>query len=343
MLIEEFLETQKQPRYRSKQFYQAYYQNLITDFSQLSVWPKELREAAKKQVILLFLQPVKIQVSQNKDTIKVLFSRASVPKQKLEAVLMKHADGRNTVCVSCMVGCPMNCHFCATGQMGFVANLKASEIVEQVLYFSRLLAKEKQKVTNVVFMGMGEPMVNLSATQEAIAILTNPAKIGMSPSRITVSTCGIISPLKKFILEDYKGRLAISLHAPTQTLREQIMPVAKTNLLPELLSTVDLYTKSTNKRVSYEYILIKNFNDQIEHAQELSKLLKHRLAHVNLIPYNPVPNQTWQRPGKKTIFAFAQILEKANIAHTIRVTMGDDIGAACGQLATQALNKNYSW
>ena len=334
MLIEKFLETQKQPRYRLKQFYQAYYQNLIIDFNQLSVWPKELRQQAKNQINLLLLKPIKIQVSKNQDTVKVLFSRVSVPEQKLETVLMKHQDGRNTVCVSCMVGCPMNCSFCATGQMGFISNLTADEIVEQVLYFSRFLAKEKQKVTNIVFMGMGEPIVNLSATQEAIAILTNPTKIGMSPSRITVSTCGIISPLKKFILKGYKGRLAISLHAPTQTLREQIMPVAKTNPLPELLQTIDLYTKNTNKRVSYEYILIKDVNDQIKHAQELAILLKHRLAHVNLIPYNPISNKVWQRPAKKTIFAFAQVLKQTNIPYTIRVTMGDDISAACGQLAS---------
>ena len=139
MLIEKFLETQKQPRYRLKQFYQAYYQNLIIDFNQLSVWPKELRQQAKNQINLLLLKPIKIQVSKNQDTVKVLFSRVSVPEQKLETVLMKHQDGRNTVCVSCMVGCPMNCSFCATGQMGFMANLTAEEIVEQVLFFQREL------------------------------------------------------------------------------------------------------------------------------------------------------------------------------------------------------------
>ena len=334
MQIEEFLKKTKQPNYRLKQFYQAYYQNLITDFNQLSVWPKELLNQAQQQINLLTLKPVKSLVSQNQDTIKVLFSRVNAPEQLLEAVLMKHQDNRNTVCVSCMVGCPMNCSFCATGQMGFVANLTSDEIVEQVLYFARELSKTQQKVTNIVFMGMGEPMVNLIATQEAIAILTDPDKLGMSPGRITVSTCGIIAPFKKFILDGYKGRLAISLHAANQELREEIMPVAKTNPLPKLLRTIDLYTKRTNKRVSYEYILIKEVNDQVEHAQELVKLLKYKLVHVNLIPYNHIASQKWQRPEKKAIYAFAQILKENNIAYTIRVTMGQDIAAACGQLAT---------
>lgn len=334
MTIEEFLAKQKQPQYRLQQYYQAYYQNLIIDFNQLSVWPKDLRQQAQSHIKLLPLKPIKNQVSQNQDTIKVLFSRVSVPEQKLETVLMKHQDGRNTICVSCMVGCPMNCSFCATGQMGFMANLTAEEIVEQVLFFQRELKTSKEKITNIVFMGMGEPMVNLSATQEAIDIFTAKNKLAMSPGRITVSTCGIITPLKKFIQSGYKGRLAISLHAPNQALREQIMPVAKTNPMSELLQTIDLYTKNTNKRVSYEYILIKDVNDQIKHAKELAILLKHRLAHVNLIPYNPISNKVWQRPDKKTVFAFAQVLKQTNIPYTIRVTMGDDISAACGQLAS---------
>lgn len=334
MQIVKFLEKNNQPSFRLKQFNQAYYQDLITDFNQLLVWPTKLRQQAEKEITLSPLKLIKSQVSQNKDTVKVLFLRTSAPQQLLEAVLMKHQNNRNTVCVSCMVGCPMSCAFCATGKMGFVANLTPEEIVEQVLYFSRYLKPKNQRVTNIVFMGMGEPMVNLQNTQAAIDILSDPQKIGMSQSRITVSTCGLISPLKKFITDGYKGRLAISLHAPSQKLREQIMPVAKTNSLTELLATIDLYIQQTNKRVSYEYILIKNINDQKTHAQELAELLKHRLAHVNLIPFNPISKSTWQKPEKKAIFAFAQVLKDNNIPHTIRVTMGADIDAACGQLAT---------
>lgn len=335
MTIEEFLAEKNQPKYRLIQFYRTYYQNLIENFDQITSWPKALRDQAKTKVNLSLLKLRKTQVSAKKDTIKVLFERNNHSNQFLEAVLMRHRDHRNTVCVSCMIGCPMGCVFCATGTMGFVDNLTAAEIVEQVLYFARLLKQEDQKVTNIVFMGMGEPMINLTNTQEAIAVLTDKNKFDMSISRITVSTCGVVASFKKFINDGYKGRLAISLHAPDQKLRERIMPIAKTNVLAELFQTIDLYIKKTNKRVSYEYVLIKDLNDQIEHATALAKLMQNKLAHVNLIPYNPIPGKVYQAPSRNTIFAFASILEKARVPHTIRITMGADIQAACGQLATQ--------
>lgn len=335
MTIEEFLTTREQPEYRRQQFYQAYYQNYIESFSDLTTWPVELRRAAEQSVFLEVAIPLELRVSAEKDTLKVLFERKSAPGQKLETVLMRHHSKRNTVCVSCMVGCPMNCTFCATGTMGFISNLTAEEIVAQVLYFARLLKKEKQNITNVVFMGMGEPLANLANTQAAIAVLTDKKKFGLGTGRITVSTCGITSALKKFINDGYKGRLAISLHAPNQTLREQIMPSAKSNYLDELLTAIDLYVKKTNKRVSYEYILLKGINDQLEQAEKLARLLRHRLAHVNLIPYNPVRGKEYTPPDKKQIFAFAAVLKKYGIPHTIRVTMGADIQAACGQLVTK--------
>ena len=336
MMIEELLATEKQPAFRLKQFNQAYYRQLITSYDTLTNWPKNLREKAAMVAPLALLKPLKTLVSQNQDTVKVLFARANQPNHLVETVLMRHKDRRNTVCVSCMVGCPMGCVFCATGTMGFVANHSADEIVEQVLFFSRYLLPEKEKVTNIVFMGMGEPMINLDNTQKAIAILTDPGKVGMSSSRITISTCGVASALKKFVEDGYRGRLAISLHAPTQPLRETIMPVAKQSPLNELFPILDLYVKKTNKRISYEYILIKGVNDDMKQAEELATLLKNRLAHVNLIPYNPVANKTWVTPEKKRIFGFASVLKKHGVEHTIRVTMGADINAACGQLATNS-------
>jgi len=340
MEIEAFLAATKQPKYRLNQFNTAFYQHYLADFEAFTNWPAALRTEAKKVVKLQTLKPLNTQISADRGTVKVLFERVSCPGELLEAVLMKHQDKRNSVCVSSMVGCPMGCVFCATGGMGFVANLSAAEIVEQVLYFSRLLKAEKQKVTNIVFMGMGEPMINLAATQEAIAILTDKNRFALGSRGITVSTCGVTSALKKFVNDGYKGRLALSLHAPNQKLREAIMPVAKTNPLKELLEVIDLYVQKTNRRVSYEYILIKDLNDQKEHAQELSILLKNRLAHVNLIPYNSVPGKSFASPSKKTIFAFALELEKMGIPYTIRITMGADIQAACGQLAAKGVPKS---
>jgi len=335
MQVATFLDQAGEPKYRLKQFNESFYKSYLEDFDSFTNWPTTLRAQAKVQINLHALKPIQTLVSKDHNTIKVLFERLSHTGQFLEAVLMKHEDRRNSVCVSCMVGCPMGCVFCATGTMGFVANLTADEIVEQVLFFSRLLKKENQKVTNIVFMGMGEPMINLIPTQEAIDILTDKDRFALGSRNITVSTCGVTPALKKFVNDGYKGRLALSLHAPNQSLREQIMPIAKSNPLDELMQVLDLYVQKTNRRVSYEYILIKDLNDQKEQAQELIKLLQNRLAHVNLIPYNPVSGKSYQTSEKKAVFAFASYLKEANIPHTIRVTMGADIQAACGQLATK--------
>ncbi len=335
MTIEEFLKKYNQPSFRLKQFYRAYYQNYITTFSELTNWPLKLRQEAEEQVPLLPLKVVRVKESKNKDTIKVLFCRPNSPEQLFEAVLMKHKNNRNTVCLSTMIGCPMNCAFCATGKMGFIANLSAAEIVGQALYFARILKKEGESISNLVYMGMGEPLANLTNTLESIAIFTDPEKIALSPTRITISTCGLVVPLKKLLKENYKGRLALSLHAPNQKLREQLMPSAKENSLVELFEVLDSFVAKNNKRITYEYILINQLNDHKQQAEELVQLLKGRLAHVNLIPYNKTVNNSFTPPSRNRVFAFAAILEKHRIPHSIRTTMGADIQAACGQLATK--------
>lgn len=330
--IQEFITKNALPKYRAKQFYKAIYQDFISDFDELSTWSKELRELVKQDVVFSTLLSKKEQSSEDAKTIKIVFERIS-DKKRFETVLMRHDDGRNTVCVSSMIGCPVGCTFCATGNMGFIGNLTASEIVDQVLHIARFLKKEKQTVTNIVFMGMGEPLLNLSAVEEAIFIFTSPEKMGMSDRRITISTSGITNKLQELFQHGYKGRLALSLHAPTQTLREHIMPMAKKYPLPELLTEISNYAKHTNKRVSYEYILIDGVNDTPSCARELVHILDPKLSHINLIPYNPVARVAYTRSSNLSIHAFAGVLEKHHMQHTIRVTMGDDIQAACGQLA----------
>lgn len=184
-------------------------------------------------------------------------------------------------------------------------------------------------------MGMGEPMLNAAEVRNAVAILTDPEMIGMSQRRITVSTSGYIPQFRKFVAEGFRGRVAISLHAPTQELREKLMPVAKLFPLNDLMAVLDDYTKLTNKRISYEYIMIKRVNDTPDHAAELGALLRNRLAHVNLIPYNPIPGEKFERSTRDGIAEFTDTLAKYNVPFTIRVTMGDDIAAACGQLIDQ--------
>jgi 23S rRNA (adenine2503-C2)-methyltransferase len=331
-MIEEFAAKYNLPKFRIKQYNVAYYQQFISSYDELTTWPKELRTTLDAEILFTRLIPVKTLVSKSQDVYKLSFQRVS-DKQYIEAVLMRHEDGRNTVCVSCMVGCPVNCTFCATGKLGFRGNLTAHEIVDQVLYFSRLCKQWKETVTNVVYMGMGEPMLNLPEVEKSIAIFTDPEKMGMGDRRITVSTSGYIPQFKQFIASGYKGRIAVSLHAPNQEIREKIMPIAKVFKFNDIIKMMDEYTKKARKRVSYEYILIKDLNDKVEHAEELSRVLKNRFIHVNLIPYNTIAKSTFERPSNNQLFRFADVLKRHNIPYTLRVTMGDDINAACGQLA----------
>lgn len=304
-----------------------------------------LRAQLIDEVDFMSLDVDKEFVSDREDTIKVLFTRKT-DGQRIETVLMRHADGRNTVCVSCMVGCPVNCNFCATGKMGFGGNLSATEIVDQVLYFQRYLNNLKEdgepKVTNVVYMGMGEPMLNLKEVQSSLDIFTDPDKLGMGARRFTVSTSGYIPQFNQLVHNGYRGRVAISLHAPNQELRAKMMPVAKIYPLDKLMQTLDDYVELTNKRISYEYILIKGVNDQKEHADQLIEMFKDRLHHLNLIPYNPIREVEYERSSQDNIRYFTSRLAEAGLNYTIRVTMGDDVNAACGQLADRENRKHVN-
>jgi 23S rRNA (adenine2503-C2)-methyltransferase len=329
-MFEAFIQTHTLPNYRVQQLYHGFYQEYLDSFQELSTWPKDLREKIIQEVPFTSLRVELHQTSKRNDTEKVRFIRKN--GKMIESVLMRHTDGRNTVCVSCMSGCPIGCTFCATGKLGFQGNLDANEIVDQVLYFARKLKKENQSVSNIVYMGMGEPMLNLKEVQKSIEILTDPGKVHMSMRRITVSTSGILSALQTFIDSGFRGRLAISLHAPNQAVRERIMPIAKSQRFDALLKIIDSYIHLTNKRVSIEYILIKNINDRKEHARELSRLFAGKLVHINCIPYNPVKGVSYERPSREDMNTFVKILSLSGIPHTLRITMGDDIMAACGQL-----------
>jgi 23S rRNA (adenine2503-C2)-methyltransferase len=333
MIFEQFTTSQNLPKFRLTQIRTAYYKQFIRSWEDLTTWPKNLREALEKNVPFSRLIPAKIITSANGDTVKVLFRR--VDGTHTESVLMKHKDGRSTVCVSCMVGCPVGCAFCATGKMGFISNLTAEEMVDQVLYFERLLTDEAKEVTNIVFMGMGEPLLNLFEVEKAITTITDESFMGLGIRRITISTSGIIPQLKKLVDDGYKGHIALSLHAPNQKLRESIMPIAKKFPLEALMDAADYVVEKTGRRVSYEYILIDGVNDSKENAEELAHLLKNRLSHVNCIPCNEVPGLPYKKPSQERIWKFIDVLKAHRQSYTLRVTMGDDIKAACGQLAGQ--------
>lgn len=337
-MIESFITSHNLPKFRADQWNEAFYRQTISSFDELSTWPKDLRILLEHEVPFSRIKGAsKMQRSARGDTLKMLFER-TLDHKIFETVLMRHKDGRNTVCVSCMVGCPVNCTFCATGKLGFGANLTADEIIDQVLFFARVIKPDQQTISNVVFMGMGEPMLNLPEVEKAITILTSPELMGMSDRRITVSTSGYIPQLRQFIDFGFRGRLAISLHAPTQTLRQTLMPVAKVFPLPDLMKVLDEYSTLTNRRISYEYVMIDKINDTPDHAAELASLLHGRLAHVNLIPYNPIAGMSYKRSSTAAIQQFSNVLDQFGIPYSVRVTMGDDIAAACGQLAGRKIN-----
>jgi len=330
-MFKKFTEKNNLKSYRLDQLYQQYYKDSIKSWDELTTWPLDLREKLKKQVPFSKLKNFTEYVSEDSRTVKSLtFTKEGYP---VETVLMRSRK-RNTICVSCMSGCPVGCSFCSTGQMEFNRNLDTQEIIDQVLYFKRKLNTTRQTITNIVFMGMGEPMLNLENITESIKILTDQERMAMGTRRITVSTVGYIKQLEKFLNKDLGVKIAISLHAPNQKLRETLMPtVAENNHLDDLISTLINFQKRTNKRITYEYLLIKDINDQPKHAKQLAKLLKNQIVLVNLIRFNPSPKIPFEGSNKKTIDSFQKILDSRNVNNTLRHSYGNDINAACGQLA----------
>lgn len=318
---------QKEPAYRLKQVKRALFSDLIDDWSRATVLSFKLRERLKEKCSLKI--QAKTFVSKDKRTVKILLILED--SLKVESVLMRHKDKRNTVCVSSQVGCPLGCTFCATGKIGFKRNLTALEIVEQVLFFARYLKKQKQKVTNVVFMGMGEPFLNYHNVLKAIRILNDEEGFNLGARRFSISTVGVSEGIKKLAKEKLEVNLAISLHAPNDKLRSKIIPANKKYPLSKILKAVEDYIKMTHRKVMFEYIMIKDLNDFSEQALELARLMKKPLFFVNLISFNPVG--TFKPSLTQRIKKFKEILEKAGVKVGQRYSFGQDIKAACGQLA----------
>lgn len=276
-------------------------------------------------------------VSEDGNTTKLLLKFDE--ETLIETVLMQYTssqgDGhpRSTVCVSTQVGCPMGCVFCATGQMGFEKNLKAEQIVAQVLHFARLLHQRKEHVTNLVFMGMGEPLANYDETIRAVRLLTHRRAFGLGQRSITISTVGVIPGIDHLADEDLQVKLAISLHAPNDELRKRLVPTAGLHSVEDLVKASKRYFKKTGRRVTFEYALIDGINDSNKVAAELAHILKGNGAHVNLIPLNPTAG-AFQRPARKRVLAFQQVLRDGGVNCTVRVEKGMEISAACGQLRT---------
>lgn len=315
-----------EPKYRYKQIGKAIYQELIDSWSQATNLPKDLRDVLEESCPLGIAAQIK-QAADSSQKALIVFSDGLT----VETVLIKHFDGRNTVCVSSQVGCALGCLFCATGRIGFKRNLPAGEIVEQVLFFARRLKKEKQKVTNIVFMGMGEPFLNYENVLAAIKILNDPEKFNLGIRRFSISTAGITHGIKKLAKEGLDINLAISLHAPDSKLRSRIMPINDKYPLEKILKAVREYIEATRRRVMFEYVMIKDLNDSPEQARQLAALIKGYLGFVNLISYNQT--EMFKASTAEKIKKFKEILEKQRIPVVIRHRFGEGIEAACGQLA----------
>jgi len=330
-MFKKYLGNTALPEYRLNQINYAYYKKVIKDWDELTTWPAELRKKLKQKVEFFSLKHIKDNYSSNGNTIKTEFkTKDGFP---IESVLMQYKDGRNSICVSCMSGCPVGCGFCATGKMGFNRNLTYREIVDQIMHFKRLLKKKDKDITNIVFMGMGEPMLNLENVKKTVEIINDPDKLSIGIRRVTISTVGYVPQMREYFTDKHKPKLAISLHAPSQEIREKLMPIiAKLHPLDELFDFINWYEKNINKRITYEYTLIKGINDQPEHAIELSKLLYKRSALVNIIKFNPSKEVPFKKPKGEAIQRFVKILNNRDIRTTIRYPMGDKIGGACGQL-----------
>jgi 23S rRNA (adenine2503-C2)-methyltransferase len=330
--FEEWMTERGQPTFRARQVYEGVYRHLYDSYDQLTTLPKALREELARELPLSAITPVNQVATPNGDTVKTLYETAS--GDLVETVLMLYRS-RATVCVSCQVGCAVGCSFCATGLMGLDRNLTTGEMVVQVLGAARAAKVRGRPLTNLVMMGMGEPFHNYPATIRFLRILNDPAGFGMGARRMTISTSGIVPFIDKLAEEALQVNLAVSLHAPNDELRSSLVPVNRKHPVQDLMAAVDRYIAKTGRRVSFEYALMSGINDGDDVADELGRLLRRRLCHLNVIPLNPVDVLPYERPTTERIERFASIVESYGVPVTVRYSRGVDISAACGQLATQ--------
>lgn len=315
-----------EPAYRADQLFSWLYKNRMDAFAEMRNIPKHLRQVLDERYVVHSLKKLLVTGSASEPTQKFLFQLQS--GEKIEAVLMKEVK-RTTICVSSQVGCAVDCDFCATAKMGFIKNLSAGEIVDQFL----LVEKEAQiKITNVVFMGMGEPMLNYENVIAAANLLNHQEGIKLGAHRITISTVGIVPKIKRFVEEKQRYKLAISLNGSSQETRLKTMPIAKKYSLAELLKAADAYSANSRFPVTFEYVLMSGINDQPEDAKRLVNVLNSIKCKLNIIPYNEIGGK-YSRPEQDHINAFMSGLKTARFPVTIRWSKGTDISAGCGQLA----------
>lgn len=329
--------------FRAQQMMKWIYTEMVLDFDAMTNLSKVLRNRLKEVAVIS--APEQITVQNSKDGTRKWLLRVD-GNNAIETVFIP-TDNRGTLCVSSQVGCTLDCTFCSTAQQGFNRNLSAGEIIGQLWYANKTLKDEgfneqsrKRIISNVVMMGMGEPLSNYDNVVTAMRIMLDDFGFGLSKRRVTLSTSGIVPRIDK-LREDCSVVLAVSLHAPNDELRNQLVPLNKRYPIKELLAACERYleVQPNNSRITWEYVMIDGMNDQDEHAYQLAKLLKHIPSKINLIPFNPFPGTDFTRSKADRIERFGRILYKQGFTATVRRTRGDDIDAACGQLAGKVMDK----
>lgn len=331
--LEQYFETLGEKKFRAKQVYEWLWLKGAGSFEAMSNLSKELRQKLGEQFSLPSLTVDTTQVSSD-GTIKSGFRTHD--GHLVEGVLIP-AEDRKTACVSSQIGCSLSCRFCATGYMDRKRNLDFDEIYDEVVLINRQCEETYQKkLSNIVFMGMGEPLLNYKNVMRAIERITSPEGLAMSPRRITVSTAGVAKMIRQLGDDKVKFKLALSLHAANDKKRNEIMPINETNNLKALVDALNHFYKQTHNEITFEYILFQNFNDSLKDADELIKIYRQVPADlVNIIEYNPIDNATFSKPDDRTVNQFMQYLEKNRVNARLRRSRGKDIDAACGQLANK--------
>ncbi len=332
-MIEEAVASLGEPPFRARQVYEAITRGLVTDFAAMTSLPVRLRAALAERLAPVALYEVEARVSRRGDARKTLFVTAD--GHPVEAVLMV-LPRRATVCVSSQVGCAVGCAFCASGRLGLRRDLTAEEMVDQVLAAERLLRPGGRRVTNVVVMGMGEPFHNYDETLKACRALNDPEGFGLAARAISVSTAGVVPGIDRFAREPLQLNLAVSLHAGTDTLRDRLVPLNRRYPLDAVFAACARYVARTRRKLLFEYVVLAGVNDTPEQIRALAARLGHRLYHLNLIAYNETGGP-FARPRPAALDAFRAGLEAAGVRCTVRRSPGDDIEAACGQLALRRL------
>ncbi|MBE3577344.1 MAG: 23S rRNA (adenine(2503)-C(2))-methyltransferase RlmN [Limnochordales bacterium] len=328
--IEELLSSWGEPRYRARQVWEWIHRHLASDWEEMTNLPRQLRERFAAETELYSLAVVERRAASD-GTTKYLFRLQD--GETVESVWIP-AGNRGTVCVSTQVGCALGCRFCATALSGLRRNLRAAEIVDQVRWISHDL---RRRASNVVFMGMGEPLANFVETRKALAILHEPTGLNIGWRHITISTSGLVPAIRRLAAEGLPLTLAVSLHAADNKTRTWLMPINRHYPLEELLPACREWVERVGRRVTFEYVLIDGVNDSISDARRLSRLISGMLAHVNLIPLNPIPEIGWRASSPAKQQAFARVLEDSGIPVTLRQERGAEIEAACGQLRRRRL------